>query len=167
MNFCKDFRTDLIHLCLSNKRNMKNKILTLAITGVIAVMSLPASAQQDKKAADARKDVASAKKDLKEAKVDSAADYQKFKTESEVKIKENQEKIAELRAKKSNDSKEIRAKYDKKVLALEEKNNELRNKIRKSGDTKSSNWASFKREFNHDMEELGHAFKDLGVNNTK
>jgi ABC-type Na+ efflux pump permease subunit len=146
---------------------MRNKILTFAITGVVAMVGMSATAQESKKTADARKEVASAKKDLKEAKIDSAVDFQKFKKEAEIKIRENQEKIAELKAKKSNDSREIKAKYDKKVLALEKKNNELKNKIKKADDTKTTMWTSFKREFNHDMDELGHAFKDIGVSNTK
>lgn len=29
------------------------------------------------------------------------------------------------------------------------------------------NWEKFKTEFNHDMDELGQAFKDLTVNNVK
>jgi hypothetical protein len=146
---------------------MKMKILILAITGAITIASLPLLAQESKKAAGARKEVASAKKELKEAKIDSAADFQKFKKEAEVKIKENQIKIAELKAKKSSDSKEIRQMYDKKVLALEQKNNELENKIKKSGDTKTTMWASFKRHFNHDLAEIGDAFKDMGASNTK
>jgi hypothetical protein len=146
---------------------MKNRIITFAITGVIAMVSLSATAQESKKAASARKEVADAKKELKEAKTDSAADVQKFKRESEIKINENQVKIAELKAKKSSESKEIRQKYDEKVLALEKRNNALKTKIGRADDTKTSKWASFKREFNHDMDELGHAFKDLGVDNTK
>jgi len=146
---------------------MKTKILTFAITAVIAMVSFSAMAQASRKATSARKDIANGKKDLKEAKLDSAADFQKFKTESEAKIKDNQTKITELKAKKSSQSKEIRQKYDKKVLALEKKNNELKGKIKKADNTKTSKWASFKREFNHDMEELGHAIKDIGVDNTK
>jgi hypothetical protein len=30
-----------------------------------------------------------------------------------------------------------------------------------------SDWQSFKREFNHDMDELGNAFNNLTVNNKK
>jgi|SRR5579859_4599482 len=146
---------------------MKNRILAFALTGAIAMVGLSAIAQENKKASNARKEVASSKRDLKEAKIDSAADFQRFKKEAEVKIRENQMKITELKAKKSDDSREIRQKYDKKVLALEQKNNELRSKIKKSDGTKPDMWTSFKREFNHDMEELGRAFKDLGVNNTK
>lgn len=139
---------------------MKNKILTLAIAGIIVMIGSSATAQENKKAAEARKD-------LKEAKIDSAEDFHKFKKEAEIKIKQNQEKIAELKAKKSNDNEEIKKKYDKKVLTLEKKNNELKNKIRKADGTKTSMWASFKREFNHEMDKLGDAFKDMNADNSK
>ena len=133
---------------------MKNKILTFAITGVIAMVSLSATAQEDKKAAAARKE-------LKEAKIDSAADFQKFRKESETKISENQKKIAELKAKKSNDTQEIRKKYNEKVGALEAKNNALKKKIKYADDTKTSMWTSFKRGFNNDMKELEAAIKSI------
>jgi hypothetical protein len=144
---------------------MKKTILTFAITMVMAGVSLTVVGQQNKKAAKARKEVAEAKKDLREAKIDSAADYQRFNTEAQVQIMDNDKKIAELRAKKASDNKEIREKYDKKVLALEQRNNDLKKKIKNAAYTKTDKWASFKREFLHDMSEFVHAFKDTGVNN--
>jgi hypothetical protein len=30
-----------------------------------------------------------------------------------------------------------------------------------------SDWVSFKREFNHDMDEIGKAFEDLTIDNKK
>jgi len=153
---------------------MQNKKLRIAIMGILAVVSLTTFAQEDKQAAEARKDVveankdvAKAKQDLREAKTDSAADYQKFKKESEMKIAANQKEITSLKNKKSKDTKDVREKYDKKVLALDQKNNELKMKIGGSSTTKTSNWTSFKNEFNHDMNELGDAIKDLGKDNTK
>ncbi|HEV8512053.1 MAG TPA: hypothetical protein VGQ59_02190 [Cyclobacteriaceae bacterium] len=139
---------------------MKNKFLTFAITGILAMVGLAATAQENKKAADARKD-------LKEAKIDSAEDFHKFKKEVENKIKENRAKIVELKEKKSIERKEIKEKYDKKVLALEQKNNELKNKIDKADYTKTNMWTSFKREFNHEMDKLGLAFKDMNADNSK
>jgi len=139
---------------------MKNKILTFAMTAMVAMVGLTATAQENKKAADARKD-------LEEAKIDSAEDFHKFKKEAESKIKENQKKIAELKKKKVSESKEVKNKYDKKVLALEQKNNELKSKINKADDTKTNMWTSFKREFNHDMDKLGLAFKDMNADNSK
>jgi len=146
---------------------MKKTILRFTITGVIVATSLTSFGQENKKAEKERKNVAEAQKDLGEAKADSAADFKAFKKDAETKISENQKKIAELKAKKSSDDKKVKEKYDKNILALEKKNNELKKKIEGCTNTKTSKWSSFKREFNHDMDELGHAIKDIGVDNTK
>jgi len=146
---------------------MKKTILTLAITGIIVGSGLTAVGQEDKKSKKARKNEVEAQKDIREAKTDSAADFQKFKKEAETTIAENQTKIAELKAKKASDKKEDNEKYNKKVLALEKKNNVLKNKIEACDNTKTSMWPAFKREFKHDADELGHAFKDIAVDNTK
>jgi hypothetical protein len=126
---------------------MKNKSLILVMSFAVVLFSFSAHAQESKKAASARKE-------LKQAKVDSAADFQKFKTESEIKISSNQKKIDELKVKKSAETKEVRQKYDNKVLALQKSNDDLKMKIRKADDTKTSKWTAFKKEFNHQMDEL-------------
>jgi hypothetical protein len=54
-----------------------------------------------------------------------------------------------------------------KFAALEKKNDELRKKLDNCDATKTDNWTSFKEEFYHDMNELGQAIKDIGVNNEK
>ncbi|HET7819658.1 MAG TPA: hypothetical protein VFL70_10160 [Bacteroidia bacterium] len=142
---------------------MKKTIL--AITIFIAILHVAAFGQENKKTEKARKEVAEAQKDLRQAKIDSAEDFKKFKKEAEAQINENQKKIAQLKARKWNENNENKEKYDKKVLALEQKNNELRRKIETCDNTQTSMWTSFKREFNHDMSELGQALKDLGVDN--
>lgn len=139
----------------------------VVITGTMLALSLNGVAQQDKKSEKARKNVVEANKDLREAKRDSVADFKKFKQEAELSIKENQKKIAELKLHKMNENIESKEKYDKKVLALEQKNNELKNKIEGCETIKTSMWSSFKSEFNHDMNELGHAIRDIGVDNKK
>ena len=75
--------------------------------------------------------------------------------------------IASLKAKKTTDTKEVKDRYDKPVIALEQKNHDLKKKINGAGTVKTSAWPTFKREFNHDLNELGHAIKDIGVDNTK
>ncbi len=144
---------------------MKTQILKLSVTAAMVVISFTAFSQEDKKSKEARKDIAEAKKDLKEAKADSAADFQEFKKDAEIKIADNKKKIAVLKAKKASSNKDDDKKYNDKVAALEKKNNELQSKIDGCSNTKTSKWTSFKHEFNHDMEELGHAFKDTGVDN--
>jgi len=146
---------------------MKNKFLKIPIIVGVVLANFSLIAQENKKAAKARKDVAEAKEDLRLAKTDSVADYQKFKKEAEADIAENAKKIAELKMKKTDENKDVKEKYDKKVLELEAKNNELKKRIEASGNTQSKMWASFKREFKHDMKALGDAIKDIGVDNAK
>jgi hypothetical protein len=140
---------------------MKTKFLTFTITGVIALMSLSVFAQENKKAAKARKEVSKAEKNLQEAKIDSAEDFYRFKKDAEFRISENEKRIAELKAKRSNDSEEARKKYDDKVLTLERKNNELRKRINDANTTKTDMWTSFKRGFNNDMKSLEDAIKNI------
>ncbi len=146
---------------------MKTKILILTVTAAMSLTSFTALGQEDKKAKEARKDVAEAKQDLKEARIDSAANFQKFKKEAEASITEKKIKIAELKAKKMSENSEDKKKYDKKIASLEKKNDDLRKKLETCDATKTDNWTSFKEEFYHDMNELGQAIKDIGVNNEK
>lgn len=139
----------------------------IVITSSILALSIHGMAQQDRKSEKARKNVAEANKDLREARLDSAADFRKFKQEAELSIRENQKKIAELRTRKAHENKEMKDKYDRKVLALEQKNNDLKKRIEKSETTKTNMWSSFKSEFSHDMNELGHAITDFGVDNKR
>ena len=146
---------------------MKTKFLALTLTGIMVAGSLSTIAQDDKKEKEVQKDLSEANKDLKEARTDSAADYQKFKMASETKLRNNQMQIATLKAKKSSDTKEVEERYDKRVITLEQKNDDLKMKINASTKVKTSEWALFKREFNLDMQELALAIKDVGVDNAQ
>lgn len=140
--------------------NMKKAILTFVVSVVFVAADLKVFSQENKKAAEARQE-------LSEAIKDSAADYKNFVKDAKQKISANESQIEKLKAKKTRDSKEIRVKYNKQVIALEQKNNELKKRIDGSATTKTSMWSSFKREFSNDMEELGQAIKNLGVDNKK
>jgi hypothetical protein len=144
---------------------MKNQ-LKLWMVILLMTTGLMAFAQENSEAAKARKELKEAQADLREAKIDSAADYRKFREEAERIILDNQYKIKVLKEQKASENKETKEKYDKKVLALQVKNDAWRKRITTSDKTKSSKWSAFKREFNHDMEELGKAFKDIAVDNS-
>ncbi len=159
---------------------MKECIFKFSLCLLVLVMTLSVNGQNKKNekarknvaiekenVKDSKSDLKKAKQNLSEAKVDSAVDYQNFKQEAEAKISVNKSKIAELKTKRANDDVDSREKYNKKVANLEEKNNKLQTKINNASNTKSVNWTSFKREFRHDMNEIGQAFKDLGVDNAK
>jgi septal ring factor EnvC (AmiA/AmiB activator) len=131
---------------------MKKIILALSVAALLVSVRSTAFGQ-NKKAMD--------------AKEDSIEDIQKFKKRANEEIAENKTKIAKLKTEKKTRTAEDKAKYDKKVAELEEKNNALERKINNYNEPDKSKWASFKREFKHDMDELGHAIKDIGVDNEK
>jgi hypothetical protein len=134
---------------------MKTKTLTLVIASLMLTSSLTLSAQQaDKKASSARKDITKGQHKLAEAKKDSAANYQNFKIAEELKIIKNEKSFVELKSKKANDNKDLQAEYDKNVSALEQKNNNLRDKLNEYNASDKSVWLSFKNDFNASMEEL-------------
>lgn len=121
----------------------------------------------------ANQNVEKEKQDLQEAqkdanavavKVANAEEWAAFKTESEVKIKDNQIRIDELKMKMSKPGKTFDAMYAKNIENLEQKNKDLKARIG-AYEANQSDWDSFKREFNHDMDELGQALRDLTVNN--
>ena len=97
-------------------------------------------------------------------KVANAEEWSVFKSDAEIKIKENEVRIGELKVKMKKSGKTFDAMYDKNIIALEQKNKDLRTKI-SNYESNQSDWEAFKREFNHDMDELGQALKDLTVNN--
>lgn len=123
----------------------------------------------DAKVQDAKQDLQSAEKDAAVAakKQASAEEWNIFKTDTEMKIKANETVIADLKATMKATGKKLDAQYVASVDALEQKNKDLKNRMDAYGANTQSDWDSFKREFNHDMEALGQAFKDLTVNNKK
>lgn len=125
---------------------------------------------------DAKANVTEAKQDLKEVKAEVSAEEQKaaneaawkaYKVEAEAKIDANDVLIAEIKAKMQKAGKTMDKLYKQQVEALEQKNKDLRQRINVYNANTQSDWESFKREFDHDMDELGAALKDLTVNNKK
>jgi hypothetical protein len=154
---------------------LKKIISTLAIAMLIAGTIFTGCQSSAGKEEAAQAKVKDAKQDLKEVQNEANADAQKaataeewkaFKSESEAKIKDHEIRIAELKAKMKKPGKTFDALYEKRIDALEQKNRDL--KIRMEAYEKSqSDWESFKREFNHDMDELVQALKDITVDNKK
>ena len=85
-----------------------------------------------------------------------------------MKIKENELRIAELRAKiaKPGTGQKSDSMNQNKIVNLKQRNDLLKAKI-KTYESNHTDWESFKREYNHDVDELGNAFKDLTIDNKK
>ena len=75
---------------------------------------------------DAKENVKQANQELKEAQAQYEKEWQQFKSDAELKIDANQKSIDEFKVEIKTASSKFKAKYEKEVLALEQKNIELR-----------------------------------------
>jgi len=99
-----------------------------------------------------------------ELKTVSAESWETFMSESRATIRNNEIRISELKIKMKRPGTTLDVLYEKRINALQQQNNSLNIKIEAYKENQSD-WASFKREFNHDLAELGQALKDLTVSN--
>ena len=153
---------------------MKTLVINFLVSLMVLAMAILGGCQSSAEKVDAAKEnVEEAKEELQEVKAEVQADAIKvanaeewsvFKSDAEIKIKENEIRIGDLRVKMKKSGKTFDAMYEKNIIALEQKNKDLRTKI-SNYESNQSDWEAFKREFNHDMDELGQAIKDLTVIN--
>jgi hypothetical protein len=155
------------------KNKMKKTIFTLAIA-TFAIGSIVTSCKPNtEKEQAAQENVDSAKvvvteaeEDLDEAKrAATAEEWQEFKDETNANIDDNNAKIAELKLKIKKTGKDIDNAYQKSIDTMEQKNKELKTKLDSYKNDANSDWKSFKREFKHDVDELGESLKDFTENN--
>jgi len=120
------------------------------------------------KVREAKQDLNAAQKDANAAAqvVATAEEWKAFRSESELKIKDNEIRITELNVKMKKPGEIFDGLYAKKIANLEQQNKEMRARL-EAYEKSQSNWESFKREFNHDMDAIGQALKDLTVDNKK
>ena len=154
---------------------MKSILFMLVIAMFMVSGSFIGCQSPTEKKEAAEKDLQEAKEDLREAQkevVDSmhraatAQEYEAFKADAQVKIKKNNDRIAELRVKRSKPGKAMDEYYETRIVALEKRNRELKEEI-DSYDRSRSDWGEFKREFNHDMDDLGHSIDNIFNDNVK
>ncbi|HEU4791645.1 MAG TPA: hypothetical protein VFS71_18300 [Flavobacterium sp.] len=152
---------------------MKKSILTLAIATLVIgsiVISCKPNTEKEQAAQEnvdsAKVAVTEAEDDLAEAKrVATAEEWKAFKDSTNAKIEENNAKIAELKLKIKKTGKDIDKAYQRNIDTMEQKNKNLKAKLDSYKNDVNSDWESFKREFDHDMDELGNSLKDFTVNN--
>jgi peptidoglycan hydrolase CwlO-like protein len=152
---------------------MKRSIFTLAIVtfamGSI-VMSCKPNTEKEQAAQEsvdsAKVAVSEAEEDLDDARrAATAEEWQAFKDSTNAKIDENNAEIAKLKLKIKKTGKDIDKAYQRNIDTIEQRNKNLKTKMDSYKNDVNSDWKSFKREFNHDMDELGESLKDFTVNN--
>lgn len=154
---------------------MKKSILVLAVTTFIAGNVFTSCKSNTDKEEDAIENVQDAKDNLEEVTEDinndaitkaNDAEWQTYKKEANTTIAENEKRIAELKKAMKKPGTTFDATYEKSIDGLEDRNEALKSKI-SDYENNQTDWASFKREFSSDMNEIGASLKDLTVNNKK
>ena len=145
---------------------MRKTIFILASL-FMTVATMTSCKTEAEKVDDSAEEVVEAQQDLDEAKADYEAQYNQFRLESDERITANEQLIADLKVYSKDKKNEAKVEYDKMIADLEAKNEAMKVRVRDYQDVGSDKWESFKREFNHDMDELGASLKDIGKNNVK
>ena len=109
-----------------------------------------------------------AKQELSQAQQEAAAaEFKQFKLEANASITANESRIAALKTENKSAARDVRKANEEKIDDLERRNRELKEKLNNYNDDGKSDWREFKTEFNHDLDGIGQAFKDITVRNTK
>lgn len=88
------------------------------------------------------------------------AEYKEFKTYALAEIEENDENIEKLQAKIDEPGKTLDEARKRRITDLKEQNTELRNRLNNYA-LNTSDWQSFKTNFNKDLKSVGDSFRDL------
>jgi hypothetical protein len=146
---------------------MKNIILSFTASTLIMFAMLTACSNSAEKVENAEENLKDAQVDLDEANQAYILDIENYRTETSEKISANEKSIADFNLRIENEKKEAKEAYRKEITELEQKNTDMKKRMEDYKAEGKENWDKFKLEFNHDMEELGNAFKDLTTKNTK
>ncbi len=145
---------------------MKKSILMSSATALLAITMLSSCNTPAQKVENAQQNVSEANQDLEDANEEYTRDMENYRRETNEKIAANNKSIAEFNSRIQDKKNVAKTEYQNTIIALEQKNTDLKKRMDEYKEDGKENWEKFKIEFNHDMEKLGQAFKDLTVKNT-
>ena len=145
-------------------KNITNKMLAIIAISSAVIFACNSS---EKKVENAKEELKEARQELNDERIDSIAEYETFKAESELRIQQNEKVISAYRERVRKEKRIIKKEDQMYIDLLEQKNINMRIKIEEFRTKGKDEWKSFKQEFKRDMDELGAALKNLTVKNTK
>lgn len=110
---------------------------------------------------DAKDNVEQANQDMLDAQAQFEKEWQQFKSDAELKINDNQQKIDDFKVAMKTTSTRFKAKYENEVLTLEQKNIELRKKLNEFKYERKENWDEFRIEFGRDVDTVVVALNEI------
>ncbi len=147
---------------------MKLNFFIIALWGALSFLTFSYCGDPSSKVDSKATEVEVKQNDLDKAERDFEKEWDEFKSEIDAEINENNNSILTYREMGKKD-KAYKDKYSVEIDKLESENKRLKDKFNSynTDDKVKSNWQEFKREFRHDMDQLGRSIKDLGKNNKK
>lgn len=132
---------------------------------ILSIFIISGCNNSARKVENAQEEVTEAKEELDEANKEYAIEIEIYKKDTEANVMTNQKIIDDFKLRIENEKTEVKAKYNKVIAVLEEKNNDMGKKMDDYKAEGKEQWESFKTEFSRDMDNLGKAFTDLSVDN--
>ncbi|MBP6754551.1 MAG: hypothetical protein KA210_00275 [Bacteroidia bacterium] len=147
---------------------MKKSIIVLAVASVIAGNAILSCKSNTEKESDAKENLDGVTEAINNDSISKAndAEWQTYKSEAITTITANEMRIAELKKAINKPGTTFDKTYVKSIVSLEDKNASLKVKIT-NYENNQTDWDSFKREFNSDMNELGTAINNVTTKNNK
>lgn len=151
---------------------MKKVILNASIfvvTGVATFTSCDANTSKNETRSGKPTEAfySDAEEKLADQEGDYVADLEAYRLLTSQEIKENEQRIADFKAKVEEEKAEAQAEHRKEIAEIEAKNAALKAEIKEYKPKGKAHWKSFKNEFGHDIRELGKAIKSIGRNDVK
>lgn len=148
---------------------MKKSIIVLRTMGFLMLAFLSVSCNSPaENVQDAKEDLQDAKENLEDAERAYMHDIENYRASTNKRIDTNDELTVEMKSKLSTIRDDAKEEYKKNIMDLEQRNRDLRRKMREYNKAQGKeNWENFKKEFNHDMQELEDAFDNLGRRNVR
>lgn len=145
---------------------MKTKFLSLAVTALITGSLCIGCQSSTEKVENAEKDLIQANSELDKANEEYLKDIDTYRTKMNEKVIENEKSIADFKARVEHEKRVAKADYIKKIVALEQKNTDIKKKMDDYKAEGKEKWEAFKLEFGQDMDALGKALIELTVPKT-
>jgi chromosome segregation ATPase len=154
---------------------MKKSMLILTIPALLgASLIFSACTSSTNKVDNAKKDVVEAKSDLKDAREDLQdanqeylRDVEAYRREVSEKIAANNRSIVDFNTQIKNEKLEAQADYRRQLDDLDRRNEVMKRRLNDYKVNGQSNWESFKKEYNKDLDALGTAFRNMTVGTTR
>jgi hypothetical protein len=146
---------------------MKNQTRILLASAFVSLFLLFSCQTREQEIESARMDVAESKQTLNQAIIDSTEDYNNFKLQSELRIKQYEEKIAELKVKIAKEKRSSRTASEKTLADLDRRNELMKQNLKEYKATGKNNWEMFKVNVNSSLDSLGNSITDFFSVNQK